>query len=446
MAKQVRRKKVRRQIFPKEFPEPRMNYSPGVEVGDWIFVAGQIASEYSERGMHPDHTRGPVSPYLQPSEVRLQALYSLPNLEKVLTTGRSSFQRTVRVDQFMVLEDTPDGERNEISEYIRTRNELIPESYGRPASTIVGCSHLLCKPCIVEVDFLALTKESKWQKETVDSPGLPKLPDGSPHAVKAGPYVFCSGQSATDWLNAVAPDAQRNQALWQGNDMENQTRCILDRLSRVLEDAGSSLDLSVKAQVYLTPEGMKQIWKMDDVWKEYFPKNPPARTVTPTEGLAGEGCLIEVNLVAVSRDGGIKPRTIRAKEVPKWPLHEPHAVKAGNLLFLSTGIASDNRGHVPKHVQVNPYYPWYEKGVRKQTDYIMGNAEAIVRAAGGQGYDNIVRRQCFHSDYDEFILSWEVWESKFDDEPPASTTIEDSGVPLPVQGATLVLDMWAYIP
>ena len=101
---------------------------------------------------------------------------------------------------------------------------------------------------------------------------------------------------------------------------------------------------------------------------------------------------------------------------------------------------------MPKHVQVNPYYPWYEKGIRKQTDYIMGNAEAIIRAAGGQGYDNIVRRQCFHSDYDEFILSWEVWESRFDDEPPASTTIEDSGVPLPVQGATLVLDMWAYIP
>ena len=103
-----------------------MSYSPGVEVGDWIFVAGQIASEYSERGMHPDHTRDPRQPVpsaqrgaapgpVQPSEPR-----------KGLTTGRSSFKRTVRVDQFMVLEDTPDGERNEISEYIRTRNELIP--------------------------------------------------------------------------------------------------------------------------------------------------------------------------------------------------------------------------------------------------------------------------------------------------------------------------------
>ncbi len=446
MAKKIARKKIRNQIFPKEFPEPRMDYSPGVKTGPWIFVAGQIASEYSERGMHPNHTRDPLSPYLQPSEVQLQALYSLPNLEKVLTTGGTTFDTTVRIDQFMVLEDTPDGEPNEIPEYVRTRNELIPESAGRPASTMVGCSHLLCKPCIVEVDFLALTAEAKWKKEIINSSRVPRLPWDDNHAVKAGPYVFCSGQLADDGSNGEAPSVPASAASWYGNEMERQTRFILDRLDTILEDADSSLDLSVKAQVYLTAEGMKQVWKLDEVWKEYFPKNPPARTITPTEGLAGDGCLVEVNLVAVTRDGGIKPQTINARGVPKWPLHEPHATKAGNLLFLSTGIASDNKGRVPKEVQVNPYFPWYEKGIRKQTEYIMSNAEAIVKAAGGSGYDNIVRRQCFHSDYDEFILSFEVWASKFDHDPPASTTIEDSGVPLPVPGATLVLDIWAYIP
>ena len=442
MPKTNGRKKVRKQIFPKEFPEPRMSYSPGVEVGPWVFVAGQIASEYSERGMHPNHTRDLQRPYLQPAEVRLQALYSLPNLESVLTTGGTSFDKTVRIDQFMVLEDTPDGEPNEIAEYVRTRNELIPESVGRPASTIVGCSHLLCKPCIVEVDFLALSKDARWEKEIIDSPRVPALPWGDHHAIKTGPYVFCAGQLAQP---AAAP-FPTGSTPWLGNEMERQTRFILDRLATILEDAGSALDLSVKAQVYLTPEGMKQVWKLDDVWKAYFPKNPPARTITPTTGLAAEGCMVEVNLVAVTQDGGVKPRTINARGVPKWPLHEPHAVQAGNLLFLSTGIASDNKGRLPKEIQVNPYYPWYEKGVRKQTAYILSNAEKIVKAAGGAGFDNIVRRQCFHSDYDDFILSWEVWESKFDEEPPASTTIEDSGVPLPVSGATVVLDMWAYLP
>ena len=67
-------------------------------------------------------------------------------------------------------------------------------------------------------------------------------------------------------------------------------------------------------------------------------------------------------------------------------------------------------------------------------------------AAGGLGYENIIRRQTFHSDFDEFILCFETWGTRFPHDPSVSTTIEDSTVPLPVPGATLVLDLWAYIP
>jgi len=121
-------------------------------------------------------------------------------------------------------------------------------------------------------------------------------------------------------------------------------------------------------------------------------------------------------------------------------------VRAGNLLFLSTGIAADNRGDYPRECRINPHYPWYEKGIRKQTEFILGNAEKIVKAAGGSGYENIIRRQAFHSDFDEFILCFETWRTRFPHDPPVSTTIEDSTVPLPVPGATLVLDLWAYLP
>ena len=79
-------------------------------------------------------------------------------------------------------------------------------------------------------------------------------------------------------------------------------------------------------------------------------------------------------------------------------------------------------------------------------EYILDNAEKVVQAAGGSGYDNVVRRQCFHTDYDEFILTWGVWRSKYPHNPPASTTIEEANCPLPVSGATMMLDLWAYVP
>jgi len=438
-------RKIRKGITP-EGLKPRMSYSPGVKAGPWVFVAGKTAGNFSEHGLAPEARLDLESLSLQPSPLRVQALSILPNLGKVLAAGGSSFDRTVRVDDFVVTESDFYGPTESISDYLRTREEFFPEGAGLPASTLVGCSRLLCKPTILEIDCIGVSQDSGWHREIIGSPGLANPQLGQHHAVKVGPYVFCSGVLATDGGQEKSPGGQASKGTWLEDEMNRQTRFILDTLAETLDQAGSSLDLCAKAQVYLTAEGMKQVWKLDEVWKEYFPKDPPARCITPTEKLRHEECLVEINLVAVAKDGGIKPQTVNARGVPKWPLHEPHAVKAGNLLFLSTGIASDDKGHLAKECRVNPFYPWYEKGIRKQMDFILGNAEKIVKAAGGKGYDNIVRRQAFHSDFDEFILSFEVWRSKFPADPPVSTTIEDCNVPLPVQGATLVLDLWAYLP
>jgi enamine deaminase RidA (YjgF/YER057c/UK114 family) len=442
-------KQVRKAIIPKGLPMPKMRYSPGILAGPWIFPSGQFASDFSANGVAREATRDLRCPDLQPSELGLQTRYIFKNLKKVVEAGGSSLDQIVRLDQFFVLEDTPDGHLASIEDYLSVRDEVFPASKGRPTSTGIRCSHLLCKPGILEIDFVAVTNASGWKKEVINSSRAGAPTGGYSHAVKVGPYVFCSGDLASDWDHGVDPSAVTNKNLWFGNDMDRQARFILDRLSVILEDAGSDLDLTAKAQVYLTAEGMKQIYKLEEVWKEYFPKNPPARTLIPADGLGVKDCMIEINLVAVTKDGGIKPKAVHARGVPKWPLHEPHAMQAGNLLFLSSALATDNKGHFPEALKVNPNWPWYEKyekPIIQQMDYILGNAEKIVQAAGGRGFDNLVRRQCFHTDYDEFILTWGVWMSKYDHDAPASTTIEEANTPLPVPGATMMLDLWAYLP
>ncbi len=437
---------VRKAIVPKDLVKPKMRYSPGIKVGPWVFVAGKTAGDFSERGLAPEARPATTNLSLQPDPLRLQALSVVPNLEKVLDAGGSSFDLTVRMDEFIVGGDSSEWRPGSVLESLRVWEEFMPETSEMPTTTTVGCSHLLCLPTVLEIDCIGITKDSGWTKEVIRPSGLPVPPFTHSTAIRTGPYVFCSGLVATDWIHGVAPSAQTNGDFVLGSDVKRQTRFILEHLVRVLEEAESSLDLSVKAQVFLTAEGMRQIVEFDEAWKEYFPKRQPARCIAPAEWLAAKGCQVLINLVAVTKDGGIKPQVVKAKGVPKWPLNEPHAVKAGNLLFLSTGIATDSKGDFPRECRTNPFYPWYEKKIRKQMNFILENAEKIVKAAGGSGYDNIIRRQAFHSDFNEFILGFETWREKFPYHPPASTTIEDSNVPLPVPGATLVLDLWAYIP
>ena len=86
------------------------------------------------------------------------------------------------------------------------------------------------------------------------------------HAVAAGNLLFVSGQGP------VAPDGS---GLKKGS-LEEEARLTLANLKAVLEDAGSGLQHVVKVNVYLSD--MDNFGEFNEIYKEYFPMNPPART------------------------------------------------------------------------------------------------------------------------------------------------------------------------
>ena len=83
-----------------------------------------------------------------------------------------------------------------------------------------------------------------------------------------------------------------------GDDIESQARQAMKNLGRVLDAAGSSWDKVIKVNCFLV-RAQEDFAGWNTVFKEIFPKNPPARTTVGGD-IAMDGALIEVELIAIA--------------------------------------------------------------------------------------------------------------------------------------------------
>ncbi|MCX5769225.1 MAG: Rid family detoxifying hydrolase [Candidatus Hydrogenedentes bacterium] len=104
------------------------------------------------------------------------------------------------------------------------------------------------------------------EKKCVFSPNGPPAQGPYSHAVAAGNLLFVSGQGP------VAPDGT---GLRRGT-LREEARQTLSNLKAILEDAGSSLEHVLKVNAYLAD--MDDFAAFNEVYKEYFRENFPART------------------------------------------------------------------------------------------------------------------------------------------------------------------------
>jgi len=97
--------------------------------------------------------------------------------------------------------------------------------------------------------------------------------------------VFVSGQ--------VSIDPATGKVV--GGDIKAQTRVVLENLRAILSAAGASLKDVVKVNVYLAR--VEDFAAMNEVYREFFPEEPPARTTIAAK-MVNEAFLIEIDAVA----------------------------------------------------------------------------------------------------------------------------------------------------
>ena len=125
-------------------------------------------------------------------------------------------------------------------------------------------------------------------KQIVHTEKAPKAIGPYSQAVRTGTMVFTAGQ--------IGLQPATGELVPGG--IEAETRQVLTNLTHVLEASGSDFGLVLKTTVYLSD--MNEFGKMNAVYAEFFPENPPARSTVAAAALP-KSARVEIEAVALLR-------------------------------------------------------------------------------------------------------------------------------------------------
>lgn len=214
-------------------------------------------------------------------------------------------------------------------------------------------------------------------------------------AIVAGGLVYVSGSIATGPDGAVS------------GDIAAQTKRTLDQIGATLKAAGSSLPMAASVMVYL--RNAADFAAMNDVYKTYWPKDPPTRT-TVVAPLARPEALVEISVVAIP-DGGDR-HVVRPSNWLDSPNPYSYGIKTGNTLFLSGLVSRNGRDNTT-----------VKGDITAQTKTVLDNGAAILNAAGMSAAD-VVSARVFLTDAANFQAMNTTYRGYFPSAPPARATVK----------------------
>lgn len=123
-------------------------------------------------------------------------------------------------------------------------------------------------------------------KNIIYSPKAPEPIGPYSQAVRAGNMIFLSGQIATD----------RTSGSLVTTNIEEETHQVMRNLGEILKASGVSFVQVVKCTIFL--KDMNNFPKVNEIYGQYFPKEPPARETVEVSRLPRD-VNVEISCMAI---------------------------------------------------------------------------------------------------------------------------------------------------
>lgn len=426
-------------ILPVELGPRKVRFAQGVKAGRWVFATGVMAQDFVN-GIAPD-VLAERAPHAGLPKREKEAARIFENLEAVLKAAGTDRTNLVRTDQYYTTVKA-------VPPYQAVRRAFLA---GRiPPSTSIVQKRLLLPGADMNIQAVAVVPQQGFVPEHLTHEHLKGRPtSGYSPALTVGDFIFIPGVTAMAIGNEPSRNGMAAAALmaegvqWGGQPIKLEAEFIIrQRIVPSLELAGARLEDVVFAQVYLS--GSDEYSAFNEVWVRHFGESGPAFSVIPCieHGLAPYDGKIEINVLAIKPGGATRKQHIDAGVVTAL-MKQPQAVRAGDLLFISGLMAVDRRGLIAA-AATDPRQPWFSSSAEAQAECIIDSMEKLCNAAGTT-IRNVVRVQQFHTDLSEFYPMYKVWERRLEGRPLPFSAVEVPA-PLPVPGATVLIEAWVFVP
>jgi enamine deaminase RidA (YjgF/YER057c/UK114 family) len=403
-----------------------VSYAYAVKAGPFVFLTGHEAYDWHTGAVDPVVTGAPGFPLYGQHKSRREADFVFRRMQDLLGEFGTDLAHSVRLDQYY-------PNPRAVAAYHLARHDAFRDYI--PPSTSVVMERIFGGGSTISTSLIAVDRGHEIRK--IHPPGITSAPtSGYVPAVVCDDLVFVAGQMAHIPGQGLDPRVVMPAgAAWFGIPIRKQTEyLILEKLKPTLEAAGSSLEQSVKAQIYLAD--IADAPDCLDVWNRHYAGIPCAVTVVPTKSFATQGGIIEINLIALTNNATRRKEVVTA-DIPGMATYGP-CIKVGEFLLPSGLMAIDDGGNVVGNG--TPGFEGLSHAGATQAAAIYDYAEALCKAAGAS-MTKILRAQYFCADIAAFSGISMAWSARYGKQPHPFVCVQ-TPTPMPAPGMGVIADLW----
>ncbi len=253
---------------------------------------------------------------------------------------------------------------------------------------------------------------------------VPNTPHRFARGIRAGRWVFATGQCGTDYVHGLAPEVLQAGHPYDGpSKVHREARRLFGNVDEVLAAGGSEASQVVRIDQYYTSPDVVDAYH--ETRREYFKGKIPPSTSNLHRRFARAQQSMEVQVMAAIPGPGFEVRheaNAGAYKIHASSGYSP-ALSAGDFRFIpgQTAEALDE-----KEPGVDPEARrgrglWKGTPIKLETDFIIRRKLKPTLQAVGADLDTVVKAQVYLRDREDVPNFREVWAKHFPAEP--ATTI-----------------------